>query len=59
MKRNRCLDRVFPKDLDPLTSRILAKMGSKGSEIRRRLHHLIAGRTPLSREGFQEPSIKR
>ncbi len=58
MKRNRSLDKVPPKDLDPLTSRILAKMGSKGSEIRRRLHHLMQERGLPGREGFQDPSIK-
>ena len=58
MKRNRCLEKVSSKELDPLTNRILAKMGSKGTGIRRRLQHLIEERNAPRPVGFQESSLK-
>ncbi len=50
MKRNKCLDKAALRDLSPLTIRILARMGAKGAEIRRRLTHLFQGRNGLSRK---------
>ncbi len=50
MKRNKCLDKAALKDLSPLTIRILARMGAKGAEIRRRLTNLCEGRHGLSRK---------
>ncbi len=58
MKRNRCLEKVSSNELDPLTNHILAKMGSKGAGIRRRLQHLIKERNAPRPVGSQEPSLK-
>ena len=50
MKRNRCSKNVAAQDLTPLTERILAKMGSEGTEIRRRLRHFFKERHGQKRE---------
>jgi hypothetical protein len=44
MKRNRCTKKVAAQDLTPLTEHILAKMGSEGAAIRRRLRHFFKER---------------
>ena len=44
MKRNKCTKKVSAQELTPLTERILAKMGSEGTEIRRRLRHFFKER---------------
>lgn len=50
MKRNKCTEKVATPELTPLTERILAKMGSKGAEIRRRLRHFLEERHGQTRE---------
>ncbi len=37
MKRNKRTDKICDQTVSPLTERILAKMGSEGAAIRRRL----------------------
>ena len=44
MKRNKCTKKVAAQELNPLTERILAKMGLEGTAIRRRLRHLFKER---------------
>jgi hypothetical protein len=50
MKRNKCTEKVATQELTPLTERILAKMGTEGTEIRRRLRHFIKERHGQRRE---------
>ena len=44
MKRNKGNEQVSTQELTPLTERILAKMGSEGTAIRRRLRLLFKER---------------
>jgi len=59
MKRNKRTDKVCHQDLSPVTERILAKMGSEGLKIRRRLQTFYQERTELGeretrRTGLEE-----
>lgn len=54
MKRNKRTEKVCHQDLSPLTERILAKMGSEGAVIRRRLEIFYQDRVDMDDAGGGE-----
>lgn len=55
MKRNKRTEKICQVDLSPLTERILAKMGSEGAKIRRRLQVLYQSGREAGEEADWEP----
>ncbi len=51
MKRSKCSGKA---NLTPVTERILARMGAKGTEIRRRLQQFLQERQDQVGEVFKE-----
>ena len=54
MKRSKRTDKIGDQDLSPLTEKILAKMGSEGAAIRRRLQVFYQTRAEPGEGGVEE-----
>ncbi len=54
MKRNKRTEKICDQNLSPLTEKVLAKMGSEGIAIRRRLQLFYQTRTEPGEGGVEE-----